>query len=140
VESLFEDGEGQAAVDFIRQYWGEMIRRGAPTFWEHVSLDWPLEPGFSRILIAPHTADLHWASGTVPTPHGPVSVRWQRTDGRFSLHAHIPEGCAGRVVLPPGISRGVYTCVDGEDVSAALEGSQRALDIGAGMHEIDVKA
>ena len=41
LEGLYRYGEGQLALDFMRQYWGEMLRRGATTCWEHFSLDWP---------------------------------------------------------------------------------------------------
>ncbi len=33
-EALFRAGRPAAAVERIRQYWGEMIRRGATSFWE----------------------------------------------------------------------------------------------------------
>ncbi len=34
-------GEDRYAVDFIRCYWGAMLDRGAGTFWDLFSLDWP---------------------------------------------------------------------------------------------------
>ena len=33
-EALFRHGREQEAVKLIRDYWGEMLRRGATTFWE----------------------------------------------------------------------------------------------------------
>jgi hypothetical protein len=132
LEGMFGYGESHAAVDFIRRYWGDMIRRGATTFWEHFGLSWPrdlqpdrglslchgwsaaptyalpahvlgvrpLEPGFAKALIAPHPADLSWASGKVPTPHGSLEVSWQRAAGQFRLQVNVPAGCSARVVLP----------------------------------------
>ncbi|WP_274362079.1 alpha-L-rhamnosidase N-terminal domain-containing protein [Paenibacillus thermotolerans] len=34
LEVLFERGYGEAALDIIRTYWGEMLARGATTWWE----------------------------------------------------------------------------------------------------------
>ena len=33
-QALFRSGEPRAAINLIRAYWGEMLRRGATTFWE----------------------------------------------------------------------------------------------------------
>ncbi len=40
VEGLYRYGRSQEALDFMRRYWGEMLRRGATTFWDNFSLDW----------------------------------------------------------------------------------------------------
>jgi hypothetical protein len=52
VEGLYEAGRPREALDYLRAYWGEMLARGATTFWEHFSLAWPpgVEPdrGVSR--------------------------------------------------------------------------------------------
>lgn len=34
VEALFQNGKNRQALNIIRRYWGEMINRGADTFWE----------------------------------------------------------------------------------------------------------
>lgn len=63
----------------------------------------PLTAGYASWIVAPQPGDLRWAEGQVPTPHGPIAVRWQRTDGRFELWVTAPLGTSGTVQLPvPG--------------------------------------
>lgn len=38
---LFTAGEDVAALNFIREYWGELLARGATTFWEHFNVESP---------------------------------------------------------------------------------------------------
>jgi hypothetical protein len=58
-----------------------------------------VEPGFSRVRIAPQLGDLRWAEGVVPTPHGDIRLRW---DNAETLHGTItlPPGIEGEVALP----------------------------------------
>lgn len=51
-----------------------------PTAWlsEHVLGVSPLEPGCARLSIKPHLADLDFAEGAYPTPHGLVRVRVEK--------------------------------------------------------------
>ena len=186
-EGLFAYGEDICAVDFIRRYWGGMLERGATTFWDDFSLDWPpgvlpnrqtslchgwaagptyslpahvlgvrpaVEPGgpgFRRVLIEPRPADLEWAAGTVPTPHGPVSVSWQRSAERFRLEADVPPGSTARVSLPrvgaaahqgwlrkrtTGLIGGPRVTLDGEAVDAGWDGPRRTVDVGTGRHVV----
>ena len=39
----------------------------------------PAEPGFTRARVTPALGDLEWAEATVPTPHGPLHVRADRS-------------------------------------------------------------
>ena len=41
----------------------------------------PAAPGWARIRVEPHAVGLDRLSGTVPTPKGPVAVRWEKTAG-----------------------------------------------------------
>ncbi len=164
---LYAYGREQRALDFIREYWGDMLARGATTWWDSFSLDWPpgvvpergtslchgwagaptyvlpayvlgvraLEPGFSRILIEPRPADLQWASGDVPTPHGPVRVSWSREPEQFRLQIQIPEGCTARASLPPGTPRAKVE-LDGRPAAAEVRGGRAALDVPAGEHVV----
>lgn len=52
----------------------------------------PLAPGFTRFRVRPCPGDLSWASGSVPTPHGPVLVSWNKEEGKASLHVQTPVG------------------------------------------------
>ena len=40
----------------------------------------PSAPGFAAVTINPVPSDLDHAEGTVPTPHGPIRVGWERVD------------------------------------------------------------
>ncbi|MEO7719263.1 MAG: family 78 glycoside hydrolase catalytic domain [Capsulimonas sp.] len=128
LESFQLDERDQDFVDTIRKDWGFMIDMGATTFWEmwsgrtgrltrshchgwssaptyflatHVLGVHPLEPGFKRVAIEPHPADLTWCRGSVPTPHGNIHVQWENPDGKpFVLRVTAPEGVEV-VVKPP---------------------------------------
>jgi len=56
----------------------------------------PLEPNWSAVSIVPHTGDLEWAEGTVPTPHGEIRVRWDRAGGGVRLEKSLPSGIVER--------------------------------------------
>lgn len=75
----------------------------------------PLEPGFKSVLIHIRPCDLGWAQGSVPTPHGLVSVAWRRQPGGdFDVSIKLPKGVSGRFVSP----------VDGRVIK--IEASNRA--------------
>lgn len=58
----------------------------------------PVSPGFGSYLAYPHPADLRWARGVVPTPHGPIRFRWAY--GRGKITATVVAPVPGRIVLP----------------------------------------
>jgi hypothetical protein len=58
----------------------------------------PASPGFGTYLARPHPADLHWARGTVPTPHGPIRFSWAY--GRGKLTATVTAPVRGTITLP----------------------------------------
>jgi hypothetical protein len=62
----------------------------------------PVAPGYERFVVEPHPGDLEWAEGRVPTPHGPIDVRWRRREGRLQVDVDAPRGTRGTVVLPDG--------------------------------------
>jgi hypothetical protein len=130
LETLFQHGNDDDALQLLREQWNRMLEKGATTFWEtfpghigggHWSRSlchgWsaapayflstkvlgvtPAAPGYSRIRIAPQPWNLQWARGVVPTPHGPVSVAWHIDgDGKFQIEYHAPAGCEVEVVAP----------------------------------------
>ncbi len=58
-EGLFNYRADDRAVDFIRRYWGEMLQRGATTFWDTFSLSWP-----AGVVPGRNTSLCHgWAAG-----------------------------------------------------------------------------
>jgi len=92
----------------IRAWWGGQLHRGASTFWEVFDdrsepdtgpdgtccHSWtgggalilsqqvlgvkPAAPGFAKVAIEPHWAELDFARGAVSTPRGLVEVSWER--------------------------------------------------------------
>ena len=129
-QMLAERGHLPAALNTIRAGWGGMLDRGATTAWElfpgfEIMGRWwtrswchawaalpaylmsayvlgirPLEPGFKRALIQPQLADLTWAEGQVPTPHGPIAVRLERAGRGTTLTVKLPAGVPAEVRLP----------------------------------------
>lgn len=60
----------------------------------------PTAPGFSRYLVQPHPADLRWAKGSVPTPHGAIRVHWTQHADAMDLTVSAPPGTQGRIAIP----------------------------------------
>ena len=54
----------------------------------------PSAPGFDAVTIDPVPSELAHAEGRVPTPHGPIDIRWER---------HGPTSRRVTVRLPPTI-------------------------------------
>jgi alpha-L-rhamnosidase len=66
-----------------------------PTAWlsRHVLGIRPAAPGFATVDIRPHLADLAWAEGTFPTPHGDIRVRHERSpSGEIRSDIALPTG------------------------------------------------
>jgi len=66
-----------------------------PTSWliEQVLGIQVLEPGCAKIRFNPNLADLEWAEGTLPTPHGVVTIRHQKLrEGRMRSVFTAPPG------------------------------------------------
>ncbi len=60
----------------------------------------PSAPGFDSVTVDPVPSDRRFAEGTVPTPHGPIRVRWERTDaGSRRIRLRLPA--AVKVELNP---------------------------------------
>ena len=65
-----------------------------------VSLMEPNPDGTVRALVAPPSAGLSRASGSVPTVAGPVAVSWQRRSGGVGLEVTVPANASAIVRLP----------------------------------------
>jgi len=95
------------------------INPGQMTSFNHYALgavaDWmhrvvaglsPLEPGYSRSLIAPQPGGgVSWARGALQTPHGRLAVHWRDEAGGFSVDVTVPEGTTALLRLPDGSER-----------------------------------
>ncbi|XRQ14062.1 family 78 glycoside hydrolase catalytic domain [Actinomadura welshii] len=122
-------GHGELAFKVANQRtypsWGYWVDNGATTLWERWDLDarsrdhvflggaigeWfqedlagirPAAPGYDRITVAPKPlGDLTSVNATMPTPHGQVAVRWQRSRAGFALHVTVPVGATAEIELP----------------------------------------
>jgi len=70
----------------------------------------PDKAGFTAIQFAPELADLEWATGTIPTPHGPIRVSLRRRGGaRPVAELTVPDGIEVRV---PERTRQVWEIVE----------------------------
>ncbi|MEK7413073.1 MAG: family 78 glycoside hydrolase catalytic domain [Planctomycetota bacterium] len=113
-------GRRQVA-DNIAAAWGRMTLTGATSFWEtprggddfacaaSLSHAWsalpvyyhqawvlgvrPLTPGFRSFVINPYADRFAHAEGRIPTPAGPISIRWERTADGLELTASGPSAC-----------------------------------------------
>ncbi len=128
LDALVHDGRHAEAMKIVRDRWGEMVKHGATSFWEtfpgrdgefwtrsychawsaaptyflsrYQLGAWWDEPGYARARIAPVPLDLTWARGAVPTPHGPMQVAWEKSDGKFTLEVSLPKQVTAIVELP----------------------------------------
>lgn len=90
------------------------INPGEMTSFNHYALgavvDWmhrviggiaPAEPGYSRVRIAPRPGGgLTWASTSLSTPRGRVSVSWTCADEDLTVEIELPDGVTADVDLP----------------------------------------
>ncbi|MFB7288323.1 alpha-L-rhamnosidase C-terminal domain-containing protein [Actinacidiphila glaucinigra] len=62
----------------------------------------PVDPGYATWSIKPHTGDLKWAQGSVPTQYGDIAVNWQSkaNASKFTLHASTPRDTTGTIAVP----------------------------------------
>jgi hypothetical protein len=147
-EGLFNYGEEDKAIGFIRDYWGEMLDRGASlchgwsagatySLMAHVLGVRPLEPGFAKVLIEPCPGELTWAAGDVPTPRGTVRVKWTRSESEFRLDTTLPEAPA--TVALPSRNPHARVLLNGSNVATQRRGERVIFEIGPGEHEIVLK-
>ncbi|HTJ31964.1 MAG TPA: alpha-L-rhamnosidase C-terminal domain-containing protein, partial [Dactylosporangium sp.] len=76
----------------------------------------PVDAGYATWRIKPHTGNLAWAQGTLPTKYGTIETDWKADArrGTFTLHANTPRGTSG-VIAVPATNRTVVT-VNGRTV------------------------
>ncbi|MBB4661907.1 alpha-L-rhamnosidase C-terminal domain-containing protein [Conexibacter arvalis] len=60
----------------------------------------PTAAGYERFDVAPYPADVDWAEGSVPTPHGAIAADWRRSGDGLTLSLRVPGGTTGRASLP----------------------------------------
>lgn len=156
LEALFENEAGARALGLITadgdRSWKHMVESGTTITWEawdqkyKPNQDWnhawgaapanllpryvlgvkAVGPGWKRALIRPNAGNLKSAEGRIPTPRGPVLVKWKNA-GAFGISVKLPDGVAAKVELPAtASSRGVFN--GGRQVKARREGSRWVLE------------
>lgn len=72
----------------------------------------PGSPAYKTISIRPTLCDLHWAKGSVPTPHGAVTVSWRRTGNDLTLNVTVPSGTRAEIAIPALSAQAVLSTGD----------------------------
>lgn len=117
---LFKLGEYDVAMNVIKRDWGRMLDDGLKTCVEtfkNEKGEWgrsaahawssspaifciteflgikPTKPAFEEFTVEPHPCGLTFAAGTVPTPHGDISVKWRREKGKLQIDVIAPKEC-----------------------------------------------
>jgi alpha-L-rhamnosidase len=152
LEGLFENDAGTTALTLMSapndRSWRHMVESGTTITWEawdqkyKPNQDWnhawgaapanllprfvlgaqPLSPDWQRALIRPNPGNLKFAGGRIPTPHGPLKVKW-KNDGKFRLSLTLPPGVKAKLELPAGEnSQGVFN--GSQPVPAHREGAR----------------
>ncbi|MER5384573.1 alpha-L-rhamnosidase C-terminal domain-containing protein [Streptomyces sp. NPDC002688] len=60
----------------------------------------PTSPGYATWEVRPHPGGIAWAQGQLPTPQGPLKVKWENSAQAFELTVRVPAGTRGAVVFP----------------------------------------
>jgi hypothetical protein len=66
----------------------------------------PTDVGYQRFDAVPHPADLHWAKGEVPTPHGHIRFSWEKGTGKvlFKETLQSPPGTIATIGVPKTVT------------------------------------
>lgn len=107
----------------------------------------PVEPGYKTWLIEPQPGDLRWAEGSVPTPYGPIKVKWEEHGNDFVVEVQAPAGTLGTVGVPAS-GEGLSLTDNGRNLArgrapdgiSGRPGFVYLQDIGPGTHSIQVTA
>jgi hypothetical protein len=117
---------GRWVYDRILRDWGFMLFNGATSFWETIKGGWdfdnagslchgwsaipvylllayvlgikPVEPGFREFTIDPIPDVVPCASGTVPTPFGPISLTWQKMGDKTAYTLSHPKEASFKIL------------------------------------------
>jgi alpha-L-rhamnosidase len=168
IRAMAETGHREAALKWIREYWGGMVNEGATSFWEGYDPSWyhedfhsslqadnrsgyfvslahgwsagptawlmeqvlgiqPTGPGFSTVDVRPDLADLQWAKGAEPTPHGLLKVDARKSGSGMTVAVDVPEGVVARVSVPVS-GASAHVSVNGSAAqSTTAEGGARSV-------------
>ena len=136
LHTMFDEGEGQWALDYIRTYWGKQMNKedfnGAwYEMWESPrgmtkSHAWcsgptallpeivlgvePIMPGWKQFKIQPCLYDLEWAEGVVPSVAGNISVKLKKL-----TKDNTETGMQIEAVIPENTSSKIYVPIHPSD-------------------------
>ncbi|UJR29540.1 hypothetical protein I4U23_010757 [Adineta vaga] len=60
----------------------------------------PISAGYTKWSIHPQPGNLTWAAGSVSTPHGAITVKWNNSNSEFKIVVDIPLSTSGIVYIP----------------------------------------
>ena len=70
----------------------------------------PVDAGYATWIVQPQPGSLSWTEGQVPTPHGPLAVKWGRASGgEFDMDVTAPGGTSGTIAVPASGSNTTIT-------------------------------
>jgi hypothetical protein len=136
LETMCRAGYVEQVLDFVRRTWG---RNGSgapsglpPVYQLQAYLLGAVPTGNpARLRFEPHVADLRWVEGVIPTPAGPVRVRWKSGMRGFSMDVDLPGGVTAEIV-PPRHELVPHVTVDGAQTQGAV------IELGPGIHNVSV--
>lgn len=168
LEALYQCGEEEYALELMtakhERSWWNMIREGSTITCEawdlkyKTNLDWthawgavpaniipryllgvrPLEPGFSKVLIEPQPGSLASVSGTVPTPHGPISIAIKNSpSGYREMTLQLPHPIQAKLGLKQNPKLTLPLKINGKITTGHLEEDILYLEgVGPGTHTL----
>jgi len=109
-----------------------------PTAWltENVLGVTPETPGYQTVNLRPHLLGLEFVRGTVPTPHGVISVEVDRKNG---MTFDLPKGVGRALVQVAAPAPGHRLLLDGKpiDTNAPASAIQTIEVNGSGHHTVE---
>lgn len=120
LQAMAKLGMENEALTLIRTDWGEMLNRGATTWWETFDRKWeenkvcpdslchawsgaptyylpaevlgikPSNLDSNDVVIRPRPGNLNWAKGRIKTRGGDIVIEWQRDDKCFKIDINAP--------------------------------------------------
>jgi hypothetical protein len=164
LEALFAAGRANHAIGLMNargpRSWSRMIEEGSTMTWEawgpefKPNLTWnhpwgaapanilsrfvlgvrPIEPGFSRMLIAPSLGPLKWAHGKVPTPHGPVLLKLEKGE---TLRIEVETPCETEVIIELSENQHRNLLLNGQPHAASTTRGGRIGPLPPGRHTVE---
>lgn len=95
----------------------------------------PLEPAFARFQVKPQPASLDWATLTVPTIRGSISVEFRQHDDLFMMTVDVPVNTRASVYVPVMNADNPVVKHNGSPANGRIENGYMLLtEVGSGRH------